>query len=46
VAQMAEWMAAGHLAARTAIVEDLLAAPHALAALFAGGNTGKLIVKL
>jgi NADPH-dependent curcumin reductase CurA len=46
VEQMERWMASGELVGRAEITEGLLAAPQALAALFTGGNTGKLIVKL
>jgi NADPH-dependent curcumin reductase len=46
VERMRRWIAAGELVGRAEIADGLLAAPDALAALFAGTNTGKLIVKL
>ena len=45
-AKMLEWIAEGKLKAREEIVEGLEHAPRALNMLFAGENTGKLLVKV
>src|SRR5687767_8037881 len=45
-AKVLEWVAAGKLTAREEIVEGLEHAPRALNMLFAGENTGKLLVKV
>jgi hypothetical protein len=46
VREMAGWMAAGKLKARAYVVEGFDAFPDALLKLFAGENTGKLVLKI
>ena len=45
-AKMVEWVAEGRLTAREQIVDGLEQAPRALNMLFAGENTGKLLVRV
>src|SRR5438105_1956096 len=46
ITEMAGWMAAGRLKSREEIVEGLETFPDALLKLFAGENTGKLVLKV
>lgn len=43
---MSEWIAAGKIHCKETILEGLESAPAAFMALFSGGNTGKMLVKL
>jgi NADPH-dependent curcumin reductase CurA len=45
-AAMAGWMQEGKLKSKVDVTEGLASAPHALQALFTGGNVGKTLVKL
>ena len=44
--EMAGWMAAGQLKARTEVVEGFDKFPETLLMLFRGENTGKLVLKV
>ncbi len=46
VAQLAEWVRDGRLTYREHILEGLAAAPDAIAMLYRGENTGKLLIKV
>ncbi len=46
VKQLGEWYAEGKLQSRETVVEGLENAPETLNMLFAGGNTGKLVLKV
>jgi len=46
VADMAEWMAAGKIRYEETVMTGIEKAPEAFLALFSGGNTGKMLVKL
>ena len=46
VARLGLWILLGRIKARHTLVEGLDAAPEALAGMFRGENTGKLIVKI
>jgi NADPH-dependent curcumin reductase CurA len=43
---MAEWMQAGKIKYEETVVNGIEKAPDAFLALFSGGNTGKMLVKL
>ena len=46
ILQMAEWIRAGKIKAQETIVDGFDNIPDAMAGLFTGANTGKMIVKL
>ena len=46
VLQMAQWISEGKIKAQETVVEGFENIPDAMAGLFTGANTGKMIVKL
>ena len=46
LADMSEWMKAGKMTYEETVVTGIEKAPDAFLALFTGGNTGKMLVKL